>query len=221
MNIVIFGATGMVGQGVLREAIRDSDVERIVSVVRRTTGQSQSKVQEVVSEDMSNFAAIEAELHHLDACLFCLGVSSTGMTEAEYERVTYGITMAAAETLSRLNLNMTFVFISGAGTDSTERGKTMWARVKGKTENALMRLPFKAVYAFRPGAIRPMNGEVSRTRSYRLMYSAFAPLWILGDKLSLKFFTTTERLGRAMLRAAKAGAPKNILESADINALGA
>jgi hypothetical protein len=151
--------------------------------------------------------------------LFCLGVTSAGMTEADYERVTYGITIAAAETLSRLNPNMTFVFISGAGTDSTERGSTMWARVKGKTENALMRLPFKAVYAFRPAAIRAMNGEVLRTGSYRVLYAIFAPVWAIGDRLSPRYFTNTEKLGRAMLKAAKVGAPTKILESADINAL--
>jgi uncharacterized protein YbjT (DUF2867 family) len=221
MNVVIFGASGMIGQGVLREAIRDPEVQRIVSVVRRSSGKSDPKVREVVCEDMWNFAPVEAELRDLGACLFCLGVSSAGMSEAEYERVTYGITMAAAEALSRLNPGMTFVFISGAGTDGTEKGKTMWARIKGKTENALMRLPFKAVYAFRPGAIRAMNGEVSRTASYRLLYVVFAPIWIFGDKLSPKYFTNTEKLGRAMLRAAKSGAPKKILESVDINALGA
>jgi hypothetical protein len=166
---------------------------------------------------MWSFGPVEGELEGLDACLFCLGVTSAGMTEADYERVTYGITMAAAETLSRLNPNMTFV--SGAGTDSTERGNTMWARVKGKTENALMRLPFKAVYAFRPAAIRAMNGEMSRTASYRVLYALFAPVWAIGDRLSPRYFTNTEKLGRAMLKAAKVGAPTKILESADINAL--
>jgi nucleoside-diphosphate-sugar epimerase len=221
MNVVIFGATGMVGQGVLREAIQDPDVKRIVSIVRKPTGRDQEKVREVVHGDMWNFVPIESELRDLDACLFCLGRTSAGLTEAEYEHITYGITMAAAETLSRLNPGMTFVFVSGAGTDSTETGKTMWARVKGKTENALTRLPFKASYAIRPAAIRAMHGEVSRTLAYRILYMLLFPIWILGDKLWPKYFTTTERLGRAMLRAAKVGAPKKILESADINALGA
>jgi uncharacterized protein YbjT (DUF2867 family) len=219
MNIVLFGATGMVGQGVLLEATRDPDVELVVSVTRRATGKQHPKVHEVVHEDMWSFGAIEGELRDLDACLFCLGVSSAGMSEAEYERVTYGITIAAAETLVRLNPNMTFAYVSGAGTDATEKGRTMWARVKGKTENALMRMPFKAVYAFRPGAIRAMNGEVSRTTSYRVLYALTAPVWILGDRLSPKYFTNTEKLGRAMLKAAKVGAPKKVLESADINAL--
>jgi hypothetical protein len=129
--------------------------------------------------------------------------------------------MAAAETLARLNPQMTFVFVSGAGTDSTESGTSMWARVKGKTENALVRLPFKAVYAFRPAAIRARNGEVSRTGSYRILHALLAPLWILGDEISPRYFTSTEKLGRAMLRAARDGAPKRVLESADINALGA
>ena len=220
MNVVIFGATGMVGQGVLREAIQDPDVKRIVSIVRKATGRDQPKVHEVVHGDMWNFAPVESELRDLDACLFCLGRTSAGLTETEYEHITYGITMAAAETLSRINPGMTFVFVSGAGTDSTEKGKSMWARVKGKTENALMRLPFKATYAIRPAAIRAMHGEISRTFAYRIFYMFLFPIWILGDKLWPKYFTTTERLGRAMLRAAKVGAPKKILESADINALG-
>jgi uncharacterized protein YbjT (DUF2867 family) len=219
MNIVLFGASGMIGQGVLREAIRDPDVERIFSVVRKPTGRTDPKVREIVHANMWDFTPIEAELRDAGACLFCLGVTSAGMTEAEYEKVTYGITIAAAEVLSKSNPGMTFVFVSGAGTDSTETGKTMWARVKGKTENALLRMPFKAVYAFRPAAIRAMNGEVSRTTSYRILYSVFAPLWILGDRLSPRLFTNTEKLGRAMLTAAKVGAPKKILESADINAL--
>jgi uncharacterized protein YbjT (DUF2867 family) len=221
MNVIIFGATGMVGQGAMREAILDPDVKRIVSVGRSAPGLANPKVHEVVHKDMWDFRPIEAELQDLDACLFCLGVTSAGMKEAEYERVTCGIALAAAETLSRLKPKMTFVFISGAGSDSTERGKTMWARVKGKAENALLRQPFKAVYVFRPGAIRAMNGEVSRTGSYRILYLLFSPVWALGDRLSPKYFTNTEKLGRAMLKAAKVGAPKKILESADINALAA
>ena len=221
MNVVIFGATGMIGQGVLREAINDADVQRIVSIVRRATANRDPKVHEIVHGDMWDLRGIEGDLQGLDACFFCLGISSAGMQEADYERITYGITMAAADTLCRLNPGMTFVFVSGAGTDSTEKGRTMWARVKGKTENALMRLPFKGVYAFRPGAIRAMHGEVSRTTSYRILYAALAPLWVLGDKLWPGVFTNTEKLGRAMLRVAREGTSKRVLESADINALGA
>lgn len=221
MNLVIFGATGMIGQGVLREAIEDPDVQRIVSIVRQATATRDAKVHEIVHGDMWDFHSIEGDLQGLDACLFCLGISSAGMKEADYERITYGITMAAADVLCRSNPGMTFVFISGAGTDSTEAGRTMWARVKGKTENALMRLPFKGVYAFRPAAIRAMNGEVSRTTSYRILYAVLAPIWVLGDKLWPSSFTNTEKLGRAMLKVAKEGTSKRILESADINALGA
>ena len=143
------------------------------------------------------------------------------MSEAEYTTVTYGIAMAAGEALARTSPQLTFCFVSGASTDSSESGKTMWARVKGRTENALARLPFKAVYSFRPAGIRAMNGEISRTGSYRVLYALFSPLWVLGDKLSPKYVTSTEKLGRAMLRAARDGAPKPILESVDINALGA
>jgi uncharacterized protein YbjT (DUF2867 family) len=228
MNVIVFGASGMVGQGALREAVLDPEVKRIVSVVRKATPPARgtgaldrSKVHEIVHPDMSSFADIEGELGDLDACLFCLGVTSAGMSEAEYSKVTHDIALAAAVPLARLNPQLTFCFVSGAGTDSSESGKTMWARVKGRTENALMRLPFKAAYAFRPAAIRAMNGETSRTGSYRVLYAVFAPLWIVGEKLSPKYFTSTERLGRAMLRAARNGAPKRILECADINALGA
>jgi uncharacterized protein YbjT (DUF2867 family) len=221
MNLVIFGATGMIGQGVLREAVRDPDVQRIVSIVRRPTETGDAKVHEVVHGDMWDFRGIERDLQGLDACLFCLGISSAGMKEAAYERITYGITMAAAETLCRSNPGMTFVFVSGAGTDSTEKGSTMWARVKGKTESALMRLPFKGVYALRPAAIRAMHGEVSRTPSYRILYALLAPVWVVGDKLWPSRFTNTEKLGRAMLRVAKEGTSKKVLESVDINALGA
>jgi uncharacterized protein YbjT (DUF2867 family) len=219
MNVIIFGATGMIGRGTLREALRDPGVRRVVSVGRSATGLEDPKLHEIVHGDMWNFHAIEDELKGLDACLFCLGVSSTGMRETEYARITYGIAMAAAETLLRLNPGMTFLFISGAGADSTGRGRTMWARIKGQTENALMRAPFRAVYVFRPAAIRAMNGERSRTASYRILYALLAPLWVLGDKLWPRFFTNTEKLGRAMLKAAREGAPTQILESADINAL--
>jgi uncharacterized protein YbjT (DUF2867 family) len=219
MNVVLFGATGMIGRGVLREALRDPGVQRVVSVSRSPTGVTDPKLHEIVHGDLGDLRAIEGDLGGLDACLFCLGTSSAGMNEGEYTRITYGIATAAAEALLQRNPGMTFVFISGAGSDSTEQGKTMWARVKGKTENALLRMPFKAVYVFRPGAIRAMNGERSRTTSYRILYALFGPLWILGDRLSPKYFTTTEKLGQAMLKAAREGAPKRVLESADINAL--
>jgi uncharacterized protein YbjT (DUF2867 family) len=215
MNVLIFGATGMVGQGVLRECLLDSGVERVKSVGRTATGVQHLKLCEVVHKDLSNYSAIESELSGFDACFFCLGVSSAGMKEADYERVTYGITIAAAEVCSRLNPQMTFIYVSGAGTDSSEQGRTMWARVKGKTENALLRLPFKATYMFRPGAIQPLHGVRSKTAMYRLLYVLTTPLlpllhWVFPDLI-----LTTEQIGRAMLAVARNGAPKQILESKD------
>src|SRR5579863_3143827 len=154
MNVILFGATGMVGQGVLRECVLDPSVQTVLSVGRSATGQKDQKLRELVHQDFLNFSAIEKELSGFDACFFCLGVTSVGMTEENYYRITYGFTLAAAQTLARLNPGMTFIYVSGMGTDSSEHGRTMWARVKGRTENALLRLPFHAAYMFRPGVIR-------------------------------------------------------------------
>jgi uncharacterized protein YbjT (DUF2867 family) len=217
MRVVLFGATGMVGQGVLRECLIDPDVQTVLSIGRSATGQNHPKLRELVHRDLLDFSAIENELAGFDACFFCLGVSSAGMQEADYRRVTYDITMAAAQTLARLNSNMTFIFISGMGTDSTERGRTMWARVKGQTENALLRLPFKAAYMFRPGVIVPMHGIKSRTALYRVPYALLGPALPLLKAAFPKYVTTTEALGRAMIAVAKRGAPKKVLESSDIN----
>ncbi len=162
MKVLLFGATGMVGRGVLLECLRDPDVELVMTVGRAATGMRDAKVREIVHRDMLNYAGMEESLTGLDACFFCLGVSSTGMKEADYERVTYGFTMAAAEMLSRVNKGMTFIYVSGSGTDSSEQGRSMWARVKGRTENALLRLPLEA-YMFRPGFIEPMDGIKSKT----------------------------------------------------------
>ncbi len=208
----------MVGQGVLRECLLDAGVERVVTVGRSATGARNGKLREVVHGDLWNYSSIERDLTGFDACFFCLGVSSAGKTQEEYERVTYGIAMAAAEALCRLNPEMTFVFVSGAGTDSTERGRVMWARVKGKTENALLRLPFKAAYMFRPGFIEPLHGARSKTAAYRVLYAIGKPLfpvlrWAFPDSL-----LSTESIGRAMLNVARHGAPKRVLESGDIRA---
>ena len=219
MNVILFGASGMVGQGVLRECLLDSEVTSVLSIVRNSTGQQHPKLREIVHKDFLDFSPIESELLGFDACFFCLGVSSAGMSEEKYRRVTYDIALAAAETLARLNPKMTFVFISGAGTDSSEHGRVMWARVKGQTENALLRLPFKAAYMFRPGVIVPLHGIKSRTALYRIPYAVMGPLLPLLQALIPKYVTTTEKLGRAMLIAAKRGAPKTVLESSDINEL--
>jgi len=221
MNVLLFGATGMIGQGVLRECLLDSGVERVVTVGRSRTGVTNPKLRDIVYNDLPNFAPIEALLEGFDACFFCLGVTSAGMSEADYTRITYDLTMAAASVLVRLNPEMTFVFVSGAGTDSTERGRLMWARIKGKTENALLRMPFKAAYMFRPGVVQPMHGVRSRKAAYRILYSMTAPLIPMLRRLLPNQILTTEEMGRAMLNAVRRGAPKRVLESRDIHRLAA
>jgi uncharacterized protein YbjT (DUF2867 family) len=219
MNILLFGASGMVGQGVLRECLLDPGVQLVLSIGRsagRTVNDTQDpKLRNIVHLDLLHYADIEAELSGYDACFFCLGVSSAGMTEEAYARVTYDITLAAAETLARLNPKMTFVYVSGAGTDTSEHGRTMWARVKGRTENALLRLPFSA-YMFRPGVIEPRHGVRSKTASYRVLYALTKPLlpvlrWIFPNQI-----LTTDQIGRAMLTVARSGFPKRVLETKDI-----
>ncbi|MGP8246451.1 MAG: NAD-dependent epimerase/dehydratase family protein [Bryobacteraceae bacterium] len=219
MNVLIFGATGMVGQGVLRECLLDRDVESVVTIGRTPAGARHSKLREIVRPDLWHDDSIRRDLAGFDACFFCLGVSSAGMAEADYERVTYGITLAVAEVLSDLNPKLAFVYVSGAGTDSSEHGRVMWARIKGKTENALLRLPFGAAYMFRPGVIQPLHGIKSKTASYRIFYAVAKPLlpvlrWVFPNHI-----LTTEQIGRAMLVVARRGAPKRVLESKDIRAV--
>lgn len=216
MKIVLFGASGMIGQGVLREALQADDVERVLAVVRTATGLSHPKLQELVHRDFGDFSGVEAEFGGFDACFYCLGVSAAGMSEADYRRVTYGFALAAANSLVRANSAMTFIYVSGAGTDSTEEGRSMWARVKGETENALLRLPFRGAYMFRPGYIRPAHGERSRTASYRTLYAATGWLFPVLRRLFPRHVTTTEELARAMLRVAREGAPRRVLENAEI-----
>jgi len=217
MKILIFGATGMAGQGVLRECLRDPDVERVAAMGRTVTGVHDPKLWEMVRADLSDLSDIEEDLAGFDACFFCLGVSSSGMKEADYARVTYDLTVAAGETLSRINPGMTFIYVSGTGTDSTEQGRVMWARVKGRTENALLRMPLKA-YMFRPGLIQPLDGIKSKTPIYRILYSLTEPLlpllrWALPDQV-----TTTREVGQAMLAVAKHGYTSRILETRDLRA---
>ena len=207
----------MVGQGVLRECLLDPGVEEVLSIGRRPLGQQNAKLREIVHADIADLSSIEDQLTGYDACFFCLGVTSVGMTEADYRRITYGCAVGAGETLARLNPSMTFVFISGAGSDAN--GRAMWARVKGDTENALLKMPFKAAYMFRPGFIQPLHGIQSKTALYRILYIAMRPFTTLFMKKAPKYVTTTEILGRAMIKAARQGAPKPILESQDINAL--
>ena len=219
MNVVIFGATGMIGQGVLRECLQDPGVMRVLAIGRAATGIQHPKLRDLVHQDMWRYDAIEGQLAGFDACFFCLGVSSAGMAEADYERITFGIAIAAAETLARLNPSMTFVYVSGAGADSSEAGRIMWARVKGKTENAILRLPFKASYVFRPGVVQPVHGARSRTPAYRVLYAVAKPLLPVLRRVMPGYILTTEQFGRAMLTAVRRGAPKRVLESTDISAL--
>ncbi len=216
MQLLLFGGTGMIGQGVLRECLRDPGVERVLAVSRRALGERHPKLEEIVLPDVADLSAVESELTGLDACFFCLGVSSTGMSEEHYTRLTYDLTLAVAATLARLNPGMTFVYVSGMGTDSTERGRTMWARVKGRTENALLRLPFRAAYMFRPAFVQPLHGIRSRTPLYRAFYTVATPLFGLLRRVAPRYVTTTEQLGRAMLAVARAGFPTPILESRDL-----
>jgi uncharacterized protein YbjT (DUF2867 family) len=220
MNVLLFGATGMVGQGALRECLLADDVSRVLAVGRTETGQSHPKLQELVHADLFEYQSVEAQLTGFDACFFCIGVTSSGVDEAQYTRLTCELTLAAATTLARLNPQMTFVYVSGAGADSSEQGSTMWARVRGRTENALRRLPFKAVYILRPGIIQPLHGIRSKTGSYRVLYSLSGFLLPLLRALMPKVVLSTEIVGRAMLNLARCGAPKTILEAADISAFG-
>ncbi len=217
MKVILFGATGMVGQGVLRECLLDPELNRVLAIGRTATGQEHEKLHEIIHEDFCDFSPIEDKLAGYDACFFCLGVSAMGMSEQAYRRVTYDFTMSAARTLARLNPSMTFIYVSGAGTDSSERGRIMWARVKGMTENALLQLPFQAQYMFRPAFIQPLHGIRTKTKLYRVFYALMAPFFPLWKALFPMYVTTTEDLGRAMIRVAKHGAPQRVLESRDIN----
>ena len=219
MNVLILGATGMVGQGVLRECLLDDGVQRVVTLGRTPTGQAHPKLREIVHGDLLHLETVEDRLRDLDACFYCLGASAAGLNEAEYARINYDLTLAVAETLVRLDPDMTFVYVSGTGTDSTERGRVMWARVKGRTENALLRLPFKAAYMLRPGLIIPMHGVRSKTRLYRVFYTVLGPLLPMLKSLFPRSVITTEHLGRVMLRLARSGYSKHVLEMADLASL--
>lgn len=221
MRVILFGATGMVGQGVLRECLADQQVDSVLVVGRSTSGVDHPKVREIVHPDLFDYSGLEDELTGFDACFFCLGVSAAGMSEEAYSRISVDLTLAAARTLSRLNPEMTFIYVSGTGTDSTEEGRVMWARVKGKAENQLLQLPFKAAYMFRPGFIQPLHGIRSRTRAYRVLYSIAGPLFPVFAAIAPKSVTTTERVGLAMIRVAQEGYSRTLLENSDINSLAA
>jgi uncharacterized protein YbjT (DUF2867 family) len=216
MKVILFGATGMVGKSVLRECLGDDDVETVLAIGRNSVGLTHPKLRELIRKDLFDFGAVDGELQAYDACFFCLGVSAAGMSEPDYTRLTYDLTLGWAKVLARINPAMTFVYVSGAGTG----GKAMWAQVKARTEDALLAL-FPSAYMFRFGALRAMHGEVSKTRWTRIAYTVFRPLWPLVRLLAPGTMITTEELGRAMIRAALHGAPKKVLENRELRTLGA
>ncbi|QIP14975.1 epimerase [Spirosoma aureum] len=215
INVIITGATGMVGEGVMHECLLHPDVEQVLVINRKPVGVSHPKLREIIHTNFFDLSPIEKQLTGYNACFFCLGVSSVGMKEAEYRRLTYDLTLRVAELLAKLNPDMTFGYISGAATDSTEQGRSMWARVKGATENALMRLPFKKTYMFRPGFLRATKG-LRNTLSY---YKYVAWLYPIGRALYPAGFSTLQELGLAMIKSVSLGYEKPILEVKDIVAL--
>jgi uncharacterized protein YbjT (DUF2867 family) len=219
MNVVLFGATGMVGSGVLLECLADPRVAAVLVVGRHPVGISAPKLREILHEDFFDFHPIQTEFATCDACFFCLGVSSVGMSEERYRHLTYDLTLAAAGPMASANPGMTFCYVSGAGTDSTGQGRRMWARVKGQTENGLLRLPFKAAYMFRPGFIMPLKGVRSKVRIYQALIAVMAPLYPLLRRLAPGFVTTTVNVGRAMIAVVQYGYDRPIIESADIEHL--
>ncbi len=221
MKVIIFGATGMVGEGVLRECLEDARVQSVLVVGRSRLRLTAPKIQEILHTDFFDFKPIQSQFAGYDACFFCLGVSAAGMSEDAYHRLTYEVTLAAAEALVAVSPNLTFCYVSGEGTDSTEHGRIMWARVKGKTENALLRMPFKAAYMFRPGYIQPLKGVRSKTGWYQAIYNVLGPAYPILRRLAPKYVTTTVNVGRAMIQVAANGAAQKILSTRDINGLAA
>ena len=220
MNAVIFGATGMVGKGVLLECLDDARVEHILLVSRHPIDVSHPKIREIVHADFTAFETLTPAFADIDACFYCLGVTAVGLSEGQYHHLTYDVTLAAATALASASARrLTFCYVSGEGTDTTEHGRTMWARVKGKTENALLRLPFKAAFMFRPGYIQPLRGIRSKTPWYQMLYDVIGPFYPILRRLFPKYVTTTTNIGQAMIHVAVSGWPRHILSSGDINQL--
>jgi uncharacterized protein YbjT (DUF2867 family) len=220
MNVIVFGASGMIGQGVLLECLDAPDVSHVLSIGRSRTGISHPKLEEVTHSDFLELSVLAGRLAGYDACFYCLGVSSAGMSEADYTRVTHDFAVAVAAALLRESPAIVLCFVSGAGTDATEKGRSMWARVKGRTENALLGMPFRAAYMFRPGVIQPLRGIRSKTALYRGLYAVMGPFFPLLLRVLPGAVTTTELVGRAMLEVARSGSPERVLRTPAINALG-
>lgn len=221
MKVIVTGATGMVGRGVLLECLEHPAVTKVLSLGRSPLGTTHPKLEELVHRDLFQLGAVERQLGGYDACFFCLGVSSLGMKEADYRRVTHELTLGVARVLLRQNPGLVFVYVSGAGTDGTEKGSSMWARVKGKTENDLLRMGFKSAFMFRPGYIHPLKGVRSRTPVYRALIPLVTPLYPVLKAIFPSHVTTTENVGLAMIHAVQRGYPKRVLDPRDINALAA
>jgi len=212
VNVIVTGATGMVGEGVLNECLLSPDVERVLIINRRPVGISHPKLKEIIHSNFFDFSGFENELTGYNACFFCLGVSSVGMKEVEYNRLTFTLTMHIAKAISTLNTDMVFDYVSGAGTDSTEKGRSMWARVKGKTENHLMQLPFKNAYMFRPGFMQAAPGAKNTLK----LYKAFSWLYPILKPVFPQYMCTLKEVGLAMINTVKFGYDKPILEVKDI-----
>ncbi|MFH8465124.1 NAD-dependent epimerase/dehydratase family protein [Streptomyces sp. NPDC017991] len=222
MKVILFGATGMVGRGVLRECLRDAAVESVLVIGRTAVGVTHPKLREVVRADLTDLADLDGpqgELSGYDACFFCLGVSSAGMKEAAYRKVTYDLTLSVARAVAASSPGLAFCYVSGQGTDSSARGRVMWARVKGETENALLALDGVDAYMFRPGLIQPLHGITSKTRVYRVVYAATGRLLPLLRKLAPRWITTTEQVGLAMVAVARGESGVRVLETEEINRL--
>ena len=216
MKIIVFGATGMIGQAVVKEAIAASHIDAIMIVGRSAAHIADPKANELIVNDLFNLSLIEESLKGYDACVYCVGVSAAFMSEQTYIRLTHDLTLSVAETVLRLNPQSTFVYVTGQGTDSSEVGNSMWARVKGKTENALLKMSFKAAYMFRPGAILPMDGIRSKTKLYDALYVILAPLVGIIRKINTAWIPTTCDMGQAMLKVADGNFSKKILNNKDI-----
>ncbi|MCD2424639.1 NAD-dependent epimerase/dehydratase family protein [Niabella pedocola] len=212
LNVIITGATGMVGEGVLQECIANPAVEKILLINRKPTGYSHPKIEEILHSNFNDISPIAERVKGYDACYFCLGVSSVGMKEPDYYAVTYTLTLNFAKVLAAQNPQMTFCYVSGAGTDSTEQGRQMWARVKGKTENDLLKLPFKAVYNFRPAVMKPTKGA----RNVKGIYRAILVLFPLFRAFNRTYFLTLEEVGKAMINVVIKGNPTAVVEVTDI-----
>lgn len=218
MRIVLFGATGMIGRGVLLECLADPDVSHVLSIGRRAIDVQHAKLEQIVHDEFTDYSAIGEHLTGFDACFFCLGVSSLGMSEGRYRHITYDFTLAAAHALLAGSPGLVFCYVSGAGADSSEQGRSMWARVRGKTENDLLKLPFAGAYIFRPAYVHAVKGAVPQPPWLRVLYFFMRPLYPILRALFPRQVTTGENFGRAMIGVARHGYASRILESDDINA---